>query len=119
LVHERYDSHGTLIRTWVEAAERQLWVATDGEMLLKLPPGAIQAVMTRYGKPLEDPPEEPPERLALEDDSILFRLRFLPTYDVIAKDYLVWCAPGKPPLAELATHVTAALEHLARAASSR
>jgi hypothetical protein len=116
LLHERLDERGASICTWVETLDGELWVVTDGGERLGLPAGAIQAVMRRYAKPLQDPPEETGESpLMLEDKSVLFRMRFLPTYDVISKDYLVWQVPGEHPVAELATHVTAALEHLARA----
>ncbi len=79
-----------------------------------LPDGALPAVMRRFGKPLERdaPPAE--ETLDLGDGETLARFRFLRRYDVIARDYLVYAAPEAEPLCEMATAVTAALEHLAR-----
>ena len=79
-----------------------------------LPDGAVAAVMRRFGKPLEmdAPPAE--ETLDLGAGQTLARFRFLRRYDVIARDYLVYAAPGAEPLCEMATAVTGALEHLAR-----
>ncbi len=79
-----------------------------------LPDGALPAVMRRFGKPLEmdAPPAE--ETLDLGAGATLARFRFLRRYDVIARDYLVYAAPAAEPLCEMATAVTAALEHLAR-----
>ncbi len=74
-------------------------------------------VMERYGKPI-DPPFPPAlETLALSGGAKLVRFRHLATYDVIARDYLMYEAPQKEPVCELATAVTAALSHLARAAT--
>jgi hypothetical protein len=84
-----------------------------------LPEGAIAAVMRRFGKPLEagDPPA-PEETLDLGEGHSLVRFRFLRRYDVIARDYLVYRAPGAEPLCEMATAVTAALDHLGRRLSA-
>jgi hypothetical protein len=49
----------------------------------------------------------------------LVHSRFLPHYDVIAKDYLFWVRPGAPTLAELSITVCAALSHLGRALAAR
>ena len=78
--------------------------------------------MTRYGGvPSDDVAARvallEPE-LCLEDASTLCSFRFLPRYDVIAKDYLVWRPVGELPRLELAVSVAAALTHLARAAQA-
>jgi hypothetical protein len=81
-----------------------------------LPPGALEAVMTRFGKPL-DPDVRLAEVGALDvgEGRTLRHVRHLARYDVIARDYLVY-APGAEPLCVLAVTAAGALEHLARAA---
>ncbi len=85
-----------------------------------LPEGALPAVMRRFGKPLETDAPTPPveETLDLGAGATLARFRFLRRYDVIARDYLIYVAPEAEPLCEMATAVTAALEHLARRLAS-
>lgn len=91
-----------------------------GGEALPLPEGAIAAVMKRFGKPLEAEGAPPPEEtLELGEGRTLVRFRFLRRYDVIARDYLVYHAPGSEPLCEMATAVTAALDHLGRRLAAR
>ena len=66
------------------------------------------------------------QRVALDGPKIdlgggrtLQRIRHLARYDVIARDFLVWCAPGREPLVELAVTISGALEHLARVGGER
>jgi hypothetical protein len=76
--------------------------------------------MKRYGKPLAEDVAEPnvAERLDLGDDRALVRFRFMARYDVIARDYLAYHTPGAEPVCELATSVTAVLDHLGRRLSA-
>jgi hypothetical protein len=92
---------------------------TRGETL-PLPEGALEIVMKRYGKVLDFPSApDAGEWLVLDGDRKILRFRFRPRFDVIARDYIALFVPGEDTLCELATSVTAALEHLARIASSR
>ena len=50
--------------------------------------------------------------LVLEGGASVQLFRHRAFYDVIAKDYLVYTAPGSEPVAELAASVTAALDYL-------
>lgn len=86
---------------------------------LPLPEGALGAVMRRYGKPLEES-ERPAldETLDLGDGRSLARFRFMARFDIIRRDWLLYREPGSEPLCEMATAVTAALEHLARRANA-
>jgi hypothetical protein len=52
--------------------------------------------------------------LELDGGRRISLLRYRARYDVIAKDFLVFEAPNRAPVAELATSVAAALAHLAR-----
>lgn len=120
-IHETTGEAGEAIRTKLAASDDGL-VLFVGDDALPLPDGALQAVMKRYGKPLDAPESEMmiDERLELGDGRALVRFRFMRRYDVIARDYLVLHQPESEPLCEMATSITAALDHLARrfAASS-
>jgi hypothetical protein len=92
-------------------------VLSVGDETMPLPDGALDAVMKRYGKPLDDAAEREmmiDERLDLGDGRSLVRFRFMRRYDVIARDYLVLYQPDAEPLCEMATSIAAALDHLAR-----
>jgi hypothetical protein len=127
VIHELTRDDGTLhpkrhvIRLVREQDTLVLDDEDDGDghahQALPLPDGALDAVMSRFGKPLEGalPPIE--EALDLGDGRQLVRFRFLRRFDVIARDYLALVTPDADPVCELATSVTAALHHLARAAS--
>jgi hypothetical protein len=84
-----------------------------------LPDGALEAVMTRYGAPLETAePLIAVDVLDLGDGRGLRHVRHLARYDVIARDYLVYEGRGREPLCALATTVAGALAHLGRAAAA-
>jgi hypothetical protein len=114
-IHESIDDAGAPIRTRLSFEDQSLALSV-GEESFALPDGALEAVMKRYGKPLDAAESEMmiDARLELGDGRALVRFRFMCRYDVIARDYLVLYAPGAEPLCEMATAVAAALEHLAR-----
>jgi hypothetical protein len=91
-----------------------LAIVADGERLA-LADVALDAVMLRFGAPLE--PTEPiaeVARLDLGGGRALRHVRHLGRYDVIARDYLVYDVPGRESLCALATTVAGALAHLGR-----
>ncbi len=115
-VHESTTARGDLSPVYVRDDGGALVVVTaEGDF--PLPDGALDAVMARYGKPLE-----PGEALAgvatldLGAGRALRHVRHLARFDVIARDYLVYDRPDGEALCALATTVAGALEHLARAA---
>jgi hypothetical protein len=114
-IHETTDEHGAPIATRLGHHDGVLALTVGGEVL-SLPDGALDAVMRRYGKPLDAPANEMmiDERLELADGAALVRFRFMRRYDVIARDYLVLHRAGEESLCEMATSITAALDHLAR-----
>ncbi len=114
-IHETTDASGAPVRTRLALDEGALSLDVGG-VLLPLPDGALEAVMKRYGKALDAPESEMmvDERLELGEGSALVRFRFMRRYDVIARDYLVLYRPDEEPLCEMATSITAALDHLAR-----
>jgi hypothetical protein len=88
------------------------------EEALALPESSLDHVMARFGQPLE-PGERVDEvgMLDLGDGHGVRHVRHLGHYDVIARDYLIYSAPGQEPLCALATTVAGALAHLGRAAA--
>ena len=119
-IHETTDSAGTLVRTCLRH-EDGAFALRVGDELLPLPAGALDAVMKRYGKPLDAAEREMmvDERLELDDGGALVRFRFMRRYDVIARDYLVLYREGAEPTCEMATSIAAALDHLARRLAAR
>lgn len=114
-IHEATDPRGARVHTRLAAEPGQLVLKVASEVL-PLPDGALEAVMRRYGKPLEKDVAEASvvERLDLGDGRALVRFRFMARYDVIARDYLAFYTPEAEPACELATSVSAILDHLAR-----
>jgi hypothetical protein len=122
LLDERIRSDGALARTWaacdgdrLRIVERDGDVDTDtaiGELALI----AVDAVMRRYGRPLEPDVALDGEALAC-GISTLRRLRHRAAVDADGRDYLVWQRPGDEPVACLAATATAALRFLAARAA--
>ncbi|MBX3260605.1 MAG: hypothetical protein KIS78_32555 [Labilithrix sp.] len=118
-VHETTRPDGALAPVFVFVEDGALGITSEAGTFA-LPDGALDAVMARYGKPLETS-----ERLTsvgaldLGDGRVLRHVRHLARYDVIARDFLVYEVAGAEPLCALATTVAGALDHLGRAASAR
>jgi hypothetical protein len=118
---ERIRPDGSHARSWAEpsADGTALLVADDDGVRGLLPVVAVDRVMARYGRPLE-------EGLALDGESIelaggyrLRRFRFHAIVDAEARDYLVWERPGEEPLAAISATVAAALRFLVGGGSSK
>jgi len=131
LLHETSDESGARVQTHLVVRTGELFLST-GDTSLPLPPGALEAVMARYGKAIaiDDRPIGDPAALAaaggvlfesldLGRGSTLVRFRFLRRFDVIARDYVALFAPGVEPVCELSAGVCAALDHLARRFAAR
>jgi hypothetical protein len=118
-IHETTSASGALSGVCLQTSNGALALVTDAGTF-PLPEGALDAVMLRYGAPL-DPASQlvPVAILPLGEGRALRHVRHLATYDVIARDYLVYDAPGKEPLCALATTVAGALDHLGQVAASR
>jgi len=112
LVHERALSDGSLEHTWLEVDEGVLYLRFDEANRKEVPLPVLEAVMKRYGKPLADEIAVTGPALALGGGGSVQLFRHRAFYDVIAKDYLLYTAPGSEPVAELAASVTAALDYL-------
>jgi hypothetical protein len=113
LLDEHILADGRLRRRWAELAGVGLRVTDDEGAGGELSVGAVERVMVRYGRPLDDAIRLDGEGLDLGGGRRLRRLRYHAPVDAIARDYLVWERPGGPPLAVIAGHATAALHYLA------
>src|SRR5206468_2393417 len=91
-------------------------IADGGTVVGSLSIDAIEAVMNRYAKALDDGIALDGPSLDLGDERRLIMLRHRARYDVIARDFLVFVAPNAEPRAALSTAIAAPLVHLARAA---
>jgi hypothetical protein len=118
-IHEATTASGALEEVFLGVFDGPLAIVND-DGTFALPEGSVGAVMTRFGAPL-DPASELVEVAAMDlgQGRILRHVRHLATYDVIARDYLVYDAPDAEPLCALATTVAGALDHLARATARR
>src|SRR3954469_1593097 len=111
LLDERIKADGTHARTWATSEGDRLRLSDDDGSVGQLSLVAVDRVMCRYGRPLD-------QGIALEGDSLLCgkyrlrRLRYHAAVDAEGRDYLVWERPDDEPLACIAAMVTAALRYL-------
>ncbi|HKQ70377.1 MAG TPA: hypothetical protein VJT73_13605 [Polyangiaceae bacterium] len=115
VIHEREFPEGGLETTELEVADGRLWLSIDpAGSRVDVPLVWLDAVMKRYGRPLEDGLAVRGPELSPGDGRRLVLFRYKAGYDVIAKDYVLYERPGEEPVAALATAVTAALGYLLR-----
>jgi hypothetical protein len=118
-VHETTTASGALSAVFLRFEDRVLSIVAD-DGTFALPEGALDAVMARFGAPLEPTSQLiPVATFDLEPGYTLRHVRHLARYDVIARDYLVYEAAGREPLCALATTVAGALDHVGRAVARR
>jgi hypothetical protein len=118
-IHELTGEHGELEAVYLRVAEgaSQALEIVDASGALRLPPGALEKVLARYGAPFD--PEAPitlVAQLELGGGLRLRQVRHLAGYDVVPRDYLVLDLGQGEPLCAFGATVAAALQHLARAA---
>jgi hypothetical protein len=112
LLDERILADGTHARTFASFIDGNVLVDDEDGSRGALSITALDRVMTKYGLPLESDVKLDGEALELGEGRRLRRLRYHTPVDATGRDYLVWERPGEPPLAVIATHVTAALRYL-------
>jgi hypothetical protein len=113
-IHEWTTASGARASIDLGVTDGALVVHVEGESPVALPMLVLARVMERYGKPLADGVAQEGPVIDLGEGCTLRRIRHLGRYDVIARDFLVWSAPGKEPLVELAVTISGALTHLAK-----
>jgi hypothetical protein len=118
-IHEMTTASGALSGVFLSLSDGGLAIVGDAGTFA-LPEGALEAVMARFGAPL-DPASNVAvvATLELAKGRVVRHVRHLGAYDVIARDYVVYDAPGAEPLCALATTVAGALDHLGRAGKER
>jgi len=119
-IRELVDATGALAAVSLRLATGGALELTRGEDAVALPSRALEAVMARYGVPFDPEAAISVEgTLALGNGRTLRHVRHLAGYDVIARDYLVYEAPGAEPLCAMSATVARGLEHLADVARGR
>ena len=113
LIDERIRADGAHTRTWLALDGATLQLTDDDEAIGSISIAALDAVMVRYGRPLEPDLALVGPTLDFTDHRCLRRLHFHAIVDAEGRDYLVWERVGHEPLAVIATTATAALRHLA------
>lgn len=112
LLDERILADGTHARTHALVAGDKVRIQDDDGTAGELSVGALDRVMTRYGRELDDTIALVGDVLDLPGGFRLRRLRYHAAVDATGRDYLVWERPGADPLAAVGTMVTAALRYL-------
>lgn len=112
LLDERILGDGSHARSWASRDGERVHISDDDGTSGALSVAAIDRVMVRYGRPLDGSIALEGDALDLGDGRRLRRLRYHSAVDAEGRDYLVWERPGEPPLAVIATHVTAALRYI-------
>lgn len=114
LLDERILADGSVSRTRASLSGPKVQIEDDDGTAGALSVPALDRVMTRYGRALDESVQD-----ALSGDALelpggyrLRRLRFHAVVDAEGRDYLVWERPDGEPLAAIATMVTAALRYL-------
>jgi hypothetical protein len=112
LLDERILADGTHARTYAEVDGDKVRIRDDDGTSGELSVAALDRVMTRYGRELEETIGLVGDVLELPGGYRLRRLRYHAVVDATGRDYLVWERPEGEPLAAVGTMVTAALRYL-------
>ncbi|MBL9014895.1 MAG: hypothetical protein JNL83_12000 [Myxococcales bacterium] len=116
LLDERILADGSVSRTRASLSGdgHKVHIEDDDGTAGVLSVPALDRVMTRYGRALDESVERSlaGDALDLPGGYRLRRLRYHAIVDAEGRDYLVWERPGAEPLAAIATMVTAALRYL-------
>lgn len=114
LLDERIGADGVISRTRANVSGTKVRITDDDGTTGELSVLALDRVMTRYGRALEDSASAlaSADVLELPGGYRLRRFRHHAPVDATGRDYLVWERPDGEPLAAIATMVTAALRYL-------
>jgi len=112
LLDERILADGTHARTHALVVGEKIRIQDDDGTAGELSVHALDRVMSRYGRALDDTIALVGDALDLPGGYRLRRLRYHAAVDATGRDYLVWERPDGEPLAAVGTMVTAALRYL-------
>ena len=112
LLDERILPDGTHAKTHAVVVGERISIRDDDGTCCELSVGALDRVMTRYGRELDPAITLTGDVLALPGGQRLRRMRYHAPVDATGRDYLVWERPGAPPLAVIAAMATSALRYL-------
>ncbi len=116
VLDERIDDGGRVVATTLDLVDGGLHLCDGAGVSATIPVTYLDAVMRRYGRPLDDGVTAAGPVLELGGGRRLRALRFRAAVDVDVRDYAVYEVDGAEPVAALGRDVAAALVHLARAA---
>jgi hypothetical protein len=111
LLDERIKADGSHTRTWATSDGARVQIRDEDGSSGELSLAAVDHVMRRYGRPLDD-------HIVVEGASLtcgtckLRRLRYHAAVDAEGRDYLVWECPGDEPIVCLAATATGAMRFL-------
>ena len=112
LLDERILADGTHARTHAVVHGERVRITDDDGTAGELSVAAIDRVMSRYGRALDESIALVGDVLELPGGYRLRRLRYHAAVDATGRDYLVWEQPGADPLAVVGAMATAALRYL-------
>jgi hypothetical protein len=112
LLDERILADGRHACTYATVIDERIRIRDDTGEQGELSIAAVDRVMTRYGRPLEDDVVIEDAGLDLPGGYRLRRLRYHAVVDAEGRDYLVWDRPDGEPVAAIGSMVTAALRYL-------
>lgn len=113
LLDERILADGRHAKTSATMIDGKVRIRDDGEGVVgELSVAALDRVMVRYGRPLEDDVKVEDAGLDLPGGYRLRRLHYHAAVDAMGRDYLVWDRPDGEPLAAIGSMVTSALRYL-------
>lgn len=112
LLDERILADGTHAKTHAGLAAGKIRIEDSDGSSGELSIAALDRVMQRYGRELDDAIALVGDVLELPGGYRLRRLRYHAAVDATGRDYLVWERPDGEPLAAVGTMVTAALRYL-------
>jgi hypothetical protein len=111
LIDEHIRADGVLVHTHLDRDGDHVVVISD-DCRGRLSVGALDKVMRRYGRPLEDGLTPTGNSLDLGGGHVITAFRFHAVVDAEARDYLAWTSPGAETVAALSNGVAAALRYL-------
>ena len=112
LIDEHIRADGVVVRTHLDRDGDHVVVISGDGVRGRLSLGAIDKVMRRYGRALDDGIEADGVALDFGDGRVLTAFRFHAKVDAEARDYLAWRTPGEDTVAALSNGVAAALRYL-------